>query len=313
VKKLVLAISLLALLVPAGAAQAAAVQEFDYQLRDIKPDGRFTAVFTSRTYDDTGGIPPVLRENYQRLPKGAELSREVRKNKYYCDVEKLLKDLQANPEPGRFASRVANLKPFIKKLKRSRAAADRKALENAERCERGRVGDGTAQVDARPLLQDLIPSVFFMFLGKGTQPGALASLQILGMPDENSSIVKNLPVTVQQTRVPFILNFFNDPTPDGKYGYRIQFPTGPVAGINISIAEVRAEVRGITVKKKKTTCAKRKRGRCVRKKVKRTNVFWFTRPECPPSGKLSFEAFYGYDSVPDITRTIELPCPQFRR
>jgi hypothetical protein len=314
VKKLVLAISVFAVLVPATSVQAAPVQEFDFQLKDIKPDGRFTVVFTSRTYDTTGGIPPVLKENYLRLPNGAELSREVRKKKYYCDVDRLLKDLQANPDQSRsFYSRVANLTSFINRLKPRRAAADRKALQNAETCQRARVGQGTAQVDARPLFSELIPSEFVMFFGKGTQPGALGSLQIIGMPDEDSPIVKKLPVTVQQTRVPFVLNFLNDPTPDGKYGYKIQFPTGPIAGVNISIAEVNAVTKGLTVKKKKTRCVKRKRGRCVRRKVKKTNVFWFTQPTCPPSGKLSFESFYGYDDVPDITRTIELPCPRFKR
>ena len=314
-KKLVFAITLFALLVPGGAAQAAAVQEFDYQLRDIKPDGRFTVVFTSRTYDDSGGIPPVVRESYQRLPLGAELARDVRKKKYYCDVDRLLKDLQANPEGSRpFFSRVTNLTSFIKKLKPRKAAADRKALQNAEACQRGRLGQGTAQVDARPLFSELIPSEFVMFFGKGTQPGALASIQILGMPDEDSAIVKKLPVTVQQTRVPFVLNFFNDPTPDGKYGYKLQFPTGPIAGVNISISEVNAVVKGLTVKKKKTTCLKRKRGRCVRRKVKKTNLFWFTQPDCPPSRTLSFQAFYGYDDPqPDITREVTLPCPRFSR
>jgi hypothetical protein len=133
------------------------------------------------------------------------------------------------------------------------------------------------------------------------------------MPDEDSSVVKKLPTNIQQTRVPLVLNFFNEPTPDGKYGYKLLFPTGPVAGVNISISEVNAVTKGITVKTKKTSCVKRKRGRCVRRKAKTTNVFWFTQPTCPPSGKLSFQSFYGYDDpTPDITKTIELPCPKFR-
>ena len=131
------------------------------------------------------------------------------------------------------------------------------------------------------------------------------------MPDENSAVVKRLPSTVQQTRVPLALNLFNEPT-EGKYGYKLVLPTGPIAGLNISLAEVRAEARGLTLKKKKVTCIKRKHGRCVRKKVKRTTVFWITPPTCPPSGKLSFLGFYGYDDpIPDITKTLEIPCPSF--
>jgi hypothetical protein len=50
----------------------------------------------------------------------------------------------------------------------------------------------------------------------------------------------------------------------------------------------------------------------VRKKVKKTNVFWITTPKCQTSGKLSFLSFYGYDDpIPDITKTVELSCPNF--
>ena len=137
-------------------------------------------------------------------------------------------------------------------------------------------------------------------------------MQIVGMPDENSAVVKGLPVTVQQTRVALAVNFFNEPA-EGKYGYKVVLPTGPIAGVNISLAEVRAVFRGLTLKKKKATCAKRTRGRCVRKKVKKTTVFWVTLPTCPPSGKLSFLGFYGYDDpIPDITKTAEVPCPNFK-
>ena len=132
------------------------------------------------------------------------------------------------------------------------------------------------------------------------------------MPDENSAVVKKLPIITQQTRVPLVLNVFSEPT-EGKYGYKLVLPTGPIAGLNISIAEVRAVVRGTSLEKAKVTCSKRKRGRCVRKKVKKTNLFWITVPRCPPSGKLSFLGFYGYDDpIPDITKTVELPCPNFR-
>ena len=295
---------------PIAVAQADAVQEFSYQLKDVKPDGRFTVVFSSRTFDTSGGIPPVLRENYQRLPVGAELRKDFLKKKYYCDVEKLLKDLQSAPETNMvFARRVDKLGATIKRV---RSRLDRKALKNAEICVNSRIGEGTAQVDSRPLFNELIPSVFYMFFGKGTQPGALASLQILGMPDENSSVVKRLPSTVQATRVPFIANFFNEPTA-GKYGYKLAFPTGPIQGLNISLAEVRANVRGLTLIKKKKTCSKRKRGRCVKKKVKKTVKFWFNAPPCPPSGKLSFLSYYGYDDPqPDITKEVELACPNFK-
>jgi hypothetical protein len=308
-KMTLLAAAVLAALVLIATAQAAPVQEFSYQVKDVKPDGRFTVIFSSRTFDSSGGVPPALRENYQRLPTGAVLRKDFLKRKYYCNGDKLLKDLQAAPEANlQFARRVNKLSSTIKRI---RSRLSRGALKNAETCERARLGEGTAQVDARPLFDELIPAVFYMFLGKGSQKGALASIQIVGMPDENSSITKKLPVSAQQTRVPFVLNFFNEPTA-GKYGYKLVLPTGPIGGLNLSIAEVRAVVRGLTIKKKKKTCLKRKRGRCVRKKVKKSNVFWFTQPKCPPSGRLSFLSFYGYDDPqPDITKEVELACPSF--
>jgi hypothetical protein len=309
-RRILFAFVVLVLLVPA-AALAYPVQEFSAGAKDIKPDGRFTAFYSSRTYDTSGGVPPVLRESYLRLPLGAVFRKAFLKKRYYCDAGKLLKDLQAAPEPNvQFTRRVNKLAATIKRI---RARLDRKALQNAERCSRSQIGQGTAQVDARPLYDELLPAFFYFFLGKGTQPDAVASFQFIGMLDENSAVVKRLPITVQQTRVPLVVNIFNEPTED-KYGYKLVLPTGQIAGLNISLAEVKAEAPGITLKKKKAICIERKHGRCVRRKVKKTTVFWFTAPKCPPSGKLSFLAFYGYDDpIPDITKTLEIPCPKFKR
>ena len=309
-KRILFALTVLASLVPA-AALAYPVQEFSAGAKDIKPDGRFTVFYSSRTYDSSGGIPPVLRENYLRTPLGAAIPKEFLTKRYQCDADRLLEDLQAAPEQNvQFARRVDKLAATIKRV---RSRLDQKALRNAETCGRSRIGEGTALVEARPLFDELIPVVFYMFLGKGAQKGAVASLQIIGMPDENSAVVKSLPIGVRQTRVPLALNLFNEPT-EGKYGYKLVLPTGPIAGLNLSIAEVQAEAKGLTLKKKKVTCIKRKRGRCVRRKLEKTSLFWFTAPKCPPSGKLSFLGFYGYDDpVPDITKTLEIPCPKFRR
>jgi hypothetical protein len=314
-KRFLLALAVFAVLVPIAAVQASPVQEFSFQLKDVKPDGRFTVVFTSRSYDTTGGQPPDLTENFIRLPKAGVMAPQVRKKKYYCDAAQLIKDLQIHPVPNKtFASRVDNLKPFIKQLKKGKLAGDKKARANAEKCNASRLGQGTVQVDARPLINDLIPAVFFMFFGKGTVPGSLGTLQIVGMPDENSSLVKSLPITVQQTRVPAVANFVNDPTPDGKYGYKIVLPTGPIAGINVSFAELTATTEGFSAKTKKKSCVKKRKGKCVKKKVKTTRVFWFKRPVCPASGRLDFQAFYGYGGTPPNTiKEIELPCPNFKR
>jgi hypothetical protein len=310
VKRILVALAALAVLVPISIAQAEPVQEFSFQLRDVKRDGRFTVIFTSRTYDTTGGVPPVLKQNFIRIPVGAIFRKQFLNRKYYCDGSKLLDSLRLNPEPNvKFYRRMENLKALARKLRRF--PSERKNVRNIETCIKSKVAQGNVQVDARPFINELIPARIYLFFGKGTAPGAKASFQIIGVPDEDAAVVRNIPV-VRDTRVALAANWFDEPT-EGKYGYKLVLPVGPIQGVNISVAEVKVTTKGLTIKKKKSTCQRRRGGRCVKRKVKRSNIFWFTEPKCPSSGKLSFLAFYGYDDPqPDITKTVELPCPKFR-
>jgi hypothetical protein len=308
-KRILVAVAVLAVLVPISVAFAEPVQEFSFQLKDVKRDGRFTVVFTSRTYDTTGGVPPVLKQNFLRIPAGAKFNKAFLKKKYYCNGSQLLDSLRLNPEPNvKFYKRMENLKSLAKRLKKY--PSERKNVRNIETCIKSKVAQGNVQVDARPFINELIPARIYLFFGKGTAPGAKASFQIIGVPDEDAPVVRNTPV-VRDTRVALSANWFDEPT-EGKYGYKLVLPVGPIQGVNISVSEVKVTTKGLTLQKKKTTCAKKRKGKCVKKKVKKTNVFWFTRPTCPSSGKISFLAFYGYDDpTPDITKTLELPCPKF--
>jgi hypothetical protein len=308
-KRLLFALALLGVLLPIAIAQADPVQEFNFQLKDVKKDGRFTVVFRSRTYDTSGGQPPLLTSNYLRLPLGAKLRPEFLNKGYYCDADKLLKDLQAAPETSMpFFKRVENLKATLKRVK---SRLDKKAIKNVETCAGAEVGRGSVDVDARPLFNELIPAKIYLYFAKGTEPGAVASFAILGVPDETARIVKDNPI-IAETRVVVRSNFINEPTPDGLYGYKLVLPAGPIAGVRISVSRVDVTTKGLTQIKKKTTCAKRRRGKCVKKKVKKTVKFWFTAPACPPSGQLSFQAFYGYETGATSTRTIQLSCPNFK-
>jgi hypothetical protein len=265
-------------------------------------------VFRSRNYDTTGGQPPLLTSNYLRLPAGAKLRPEFLNKRYYCDADKLLKDLQSAPETSMpFYKRVENLKATLKRIK---SRLDKKAIKNAETCEGAEVGRGSVDVDARPLFNELIPAKIYLYLSKGTQPGAVASFGILGIPDETAQIVKDNPI-IATTRVVAHANFINEPTADGVYGYKLVLPAGPIAGVRISIARVDVTTKGLTLIKKKKTCLKRRHGKCVKRKVKKTVKFWFTAPTCPPSGQLSFQAFYGYETGATSTKTIQLSCPKF--
>jgi hypothetical protein len=312
-KLLVAPAALAALLVSAAVAQAAPVAQFSFQLSDVKPSGAFTLGFHARLYDDTGGVPPALTANYNRFPLGAKLRREFLNRRYFCDGTALRNALNDHPSLTPFTKRVADLRPFIRELSRSHSRADKRALANAIVCDRARIGGGTAGIDARasiPSLVDLIPAKFSMFFSKATVKGAVAGFTVIGAADETSPVVKREPV-VGTVHTALTANFFDDPTPDGLYGYKLVFPTGRINGLNVSIARIDATTQGLTLKK--GTCLKTGRhGRCVQRQKR--DVFWFSTPKCPPSGKLSILSVNAFvPPTPTITETFSLSCPRFVR
>jgi hypothetical protein len=293
----------LAVLISLGAvaavAQGAVVQEFSFQVKDIRTWGGYTVVFSSRSYDPSGGIPAELDQNYLRLPKGATVPKVFRSKKYYCEAKKLVDKVRLEKGSGRFT-------PYLEKLLKGRKKQPRSAKNLVDVCRFARIGKGRVLVDARPFEERPIPADLQMFWTKPA-PGAVAAFAIVGIPDETFPVVKENP-TVRETVPTINANFYSEPTANGLYDYKLVLPTGPINGIRISVAEVKVTTTGITHIKR--TCAKKRRGKCVKRKTKRT--FWFTEPPCPPSGQLSFEAFYGYKTEPDQLKTISIPCPDFR-
>ena len=303
-KKVVAALAMLALLCAVAAAQGEVVQDFSFQIKDVKSGGRFTVIFNSHSYETSGGIPAPLNENYIRLPKGAVVRKEFKKKQYYCDAKKLVDQVRMDKGSGRFT-------PYMNNLLRGKPTPPKNAKSLIKTCRYARIGTGRVLVDARPYAADPIPADLMMFWTK-PEKGAAATFSIVGIPDDRVPIVANNK-TIRETTPVINASFYNDPTPDGLYGYKLVLPTGPINGIQISVAEVHVTTTGLTLRKKKVTCAKRGHGKCVKKKVKKTNIFWFTQPPCPASGQLSFQAFYGYESAPDQTKTITIPCPKFKR
>jgi hypothetical protein len=302
-KKVVVAIAMLASLCAVAVAQGVVVQDFSFQIKDVKPGGRFTVLFDSHSYDPSGGIPAPLNENYLRLPKGAEVRKEFKKKQYYCETKKLVDQVRMDKGNGRFT-------PFMNNLLKGKPTPPKNAKSNIKSCRYARIGTGRVLVDARPFTDDPIPADLMMFWTK-PDPGAVATFSIVGIPDERVPVVANNR-TIRETTPVINASFFKDPTPDGLYEYKLVLPTGPINGIQISVAEVHVTTTGLSLTKKKVTCKKRKGRKCVKKKVKKTNLFWFTQPPCPPSGQLNFQAFYGYASNPDETKTISIPCPKFK-
>jgi len=309
----VLALSSCMALGSSAIAVAEPVQQFSFQVKDLKPGGRYTLVFNARTFDTTGGVPQSPEENFLRLPAGARLRKEFLTRRYFCDGTKLRNDIthDIDPRGTPFYKRVADLRPFIRRMSRERSRFARSALANARVCHHARIGSGTARIDARetiPVLDQLIPSYFSMFFSRPTQPGAIAGFTVVGAADETAPIVRKYPI-VAGVHVALRANFVDDPTPDGLYGYRLDLPRGEIATIQVSIAELSVRTTGLTLLR--GTCLRERRGRCVKRQPR--TVFWFTTPPCPPSGALSIQNFFGYaDPQPDITKTIQLACPRFQ-
>ncbi|HZV75528.1 MAG TPA: hypothetical protein VFF79_17595 [Conexibacter sp.] len=312
-KVLLLALAGLALSAPA-VAQAEPVQQFSFQVKNIKSGGRFTLIFNARTFDTTGGVPPAPTANYLRLPAGAALRKEFLNKRFFCNGPALRTAIDVYDFSGvPFTKRVMNLKPFIRQLARSRDRLEHKQLANAQACDRGRIGFGTVRVDARqsfPTITDVIRGTFATFFSRGTAPGAVAGFTVLGAADEDQPIVKRRSFEViTGVHVAINANFFNDPTPDGLYGYRLDLPPGNVNGFKVSIAELNATTTGLSLLRGE--CLKtNSRGRCVKRQ--RRTVFWFNTPPCPPSGSLSIQEFFSYPPpLPSNTDTIRLACPKF--
>ena len=314
-KLLVVAVAALSVLGAASPSLAEPINQFSFQITGLKPDGRFTLIFQARTFDTTGAVPPELLSNYLRVPAGATLRKEFLNKRFYCNGPQLRdsidRDLAGSGTP--FVDRVANLPKFIKALRKKKSARDKRDLANALTCLRAKIGTGTAQIDARatiPALDQLVPSKFTIFFSKPTEPGAVSGFTVVGAADvaSDAPIVKKYPI-VGAVHVALSANFFNEPTPDGLYGYKLVLPDSNVNGLKVSIAELRVVNTGLTLKKGE--CLKTgKGGRCVKKQKK--TLFWFNTPPCPASGKISFLSHFEYVAPqPPITETVELACPKF--
>lgn len=271
-----ISVLLLSVLAPAGVSDAEVAQEFSYQLKDVKAHGAFTVMFRLRVYDTSGAVVPPLRSAFLRLPKGATIRREFLQKRFLCNVKKL------------------------------NETKDPRVCKSAE------IGRGTVLVDARPLITEAIPAKIFLFLARETDKKAVASIAILGVPDISAPVVRDNPF-IQPYKVVLSANFYNEPTPDGRFGYKLVLPTGPVRGIEISVAEVQLTLPGLTMTKRRQSCVRRKAGRCTRRRVETKKLYWFTVPRCPSSSAYPFEGVFTYAGIPTITRDVSIPCSQFTR
>lgn len=307
-KRILVSFLLLALLSPAAIAQAEPVQEFNVQLKNVKPDGRYSIVFTANSFDTTGEPPPLLTSNVVRFAAGVQIRRQFGTRTYQCDVVKLRDALLSVMEGGYFFKRLDNLPATYKRIKGRLEPAARKVTET---CIRAQIGAGSVVVDARTLgIGDPIPAKLYLYLTKPQAKGAEASFGIFAVLDESAPAVKALG-SIGTLKLVFATDLYNEPTADGLFGYRMVLPTG--SGLRISVAELKVTTPGITQTTVKTTCLTRRKGKCVKSKSTTSRLFWLTQPTCPASGQVTFRSTYGYETGLVTDKTIQVPCPRFQR
>ncbi|HEV7772906.1 MAG TPA: hypothetical protein VGO48_06450 [Conexibacter sp.] len=303
-------IAAMAILGLCGLARAEPAQQFLFQVKNPRPGDLGVRVHVRR-FDTTGVVPATPTELSMRMPRGVGLDRAFLTPRYLCDGPALRDALDARPSGMPFTQRLAHLDAFARELARSHTKHDRAQLANVRACARGRLGGGTGLIDARDaiaVLTDPIPFGISMFLSRGTIPGAVAALVIIGSADERAPIVRRYPVVAGVHAVE-VENFVSDPTPDGLYGLKLLIHIGPINGFQVSIAEVNATARSLQLRR--GTCLTGAHGgRCVRRQ--RADASLFVIPRCPASGHFSAQLFSAYPPpMPSQTTTLEVPCPRY--
>lgn len=291
------------LLAAPGVAGAEPVQQFGIQLKDISAGGRYSVVYTSNAFDTTGDAPPALTDASLRLAAGMGIKKEFLAPGRLCDMKAFPRSLlEKRPKGTTYAQAIDAFPGSAARIERQLPAGARRVVET---CRTTFLGRGTAVVDGRqaapasPIPTDFspdapLPAKFSLFLARPTAKGAIAGIGVLAHYDATSPIAVNHPWYTVLQRI-FTLNVFDDPTPDGLYGYRISLPTERISGFRFSIAELRVESAGLV-------------GRTARG----PRDFWATTPRCPASGQLPFRADYRYVTGLATSTVVQVPCPRFR-
>ena len=303
-RRLVTGAAVAALLtVGAGAASAEPVQQFGVQLKDITADGRYSVVYTSNAFDTTGDAPPALSEASLRLAKGMTIKKEFLAPDRLCDMTGFFRYLvQKRPKGTTYAQAIDAFPNTAARIERQLPTPARAIVST---CRATFLGRGTAVIDARQpgppttIPKEFsptapVPAKFSLFLARPTTKGAVAGIGVLAHYDASSPIAVNKPWYTVLQRI-FTLDVFDDPTPDGRYGYRISLPTERTSGFRFSIAELRVESAGLV-------------GRTSRG----PREFWATPPTCPASGQVPFRADYRYVTGLQTSTVVEVACPRFQ-
>ena len=170
-------------------AVADPVQQFDVQLKNVTPEGRFGVVFTSNSFDTSGGPLPAMTESSVRIAKGIRIKPRFLRPERLCQTGKLRLILLDNQPRG--VTYEAMLGDLTKIRNRIAPKLRRKSLAIVDACRKAYVGKGTFTVDARPSFPDVLPGTMYVFLSPATAKGAIGGFGVMTYYDQRAPIIRN--------------------------------------------------------------------------------------------------------------------------
>ena len=259
---------------PAAAAQAALVGEFDAAIRNVRPWGAYTVVASARVYDTTGAPAPRLARATVHFPYGASLRSRFLTSRYFCDAAKLAVD----PDP---------------------------AI-----CREAEFASGSLLLDARPAIEEPVPASIWLFLAPGGARGSdgrpsKAGIVILVRANERS------PAWNFDVLHGFLVR---EPRTASSFGYRLELPTTLqplLPQVTLSLIEMKLRIPGLVQTRRVRVCVRRAHGRCAARRTRTKRTFWLKVPACPRRRKISFGADYAFLGGNTITKQRKVRCSRF--
>ncbi len=285
-KRLLIAMVVLAPVLPAATAQAALVGEFDAAIRNVRPWGAYTGVASARVYDTTGAPPPRLASAIVHFPFGASLRDRFLTSRYFCDGAKLTVD----PDP---------------------------AL-----CRDAEFASGSLLLDARPAIEEPVPASIWLFLAPGGARGPDGGASTEPAIEPATEPVKaGIVILVRANERSPAWNFdvlhgflVREPRSASSFGYRLELPTTLqplLPQVTLSLIEMKLRIPGIAQRRRVRVCVRRVHGRCTAHRTKTKRTFWLRVPACPRGRKVSFGADYSFLGEKTITKRRKVRCSRF--
>ena len=216
------------------------MQQFDVQLKNVTPQGRFGVVFTSNSFDTSGGPLPAMTESSVRIAKGIRIKPRFLRSERLCQTGKLRLILLDNQPRGvTYEQMLGDLTKIRNRIARKLKP---KSLAIVDACRRSYVGKGTFIVDARPSFPEVLPGTLYVFLSSSIAKGAIGGFGVMTIP----RLARHHPLYRAAALRAAGLHGQPLRRPDARalYGYRLQLLPDNFGRLPFSVAELRVESRG---------------------------------------------------------------------